>query len=73
MRITGRNGLIYLGLPERETVLGLKLPPEMIPVDVSEMNIDFSAIEGLKDASVTFTGYYDKDDNGEDPAGTSGT
>ena len=69
MRITGRKALLYL--PARETCLGLVIPVPPIEIDSAGEGITYD-FSGLKDASGEFTGYFDKDDNGKDPAGTSG-
>lgn len=73
--------MIYVGEPDRETCLGLIIPGKKYAFEVesaeSEIsygsNIDLEKLDGIKDASGEFTGYYDKDDdNGEDSPSPSG-
>lgn len=80
--IHNSNAKILFYGPSRETCLGLIIPGEMREIPVSSMDISFAlggdvkyaSIAALPDASVSFTGYFDKDDsNGEDPASSSGS
>jgi hypothetical protein len=69
VRLHNKNAKILIYRDCKETVTGLVIPPEPVEIEVGEMEITFDmafgdkAIEklnGLKDASGTFTGYYDK-------------
>lgn len=81
--IHNSNAKILFYGPSRETCLGLTIPGEMREIPVSSMdidisygsNIDLEQLGGIKDASGSFTGYFEKDgcDHGADSPGTSGS
>jgi hypothetical protein len=80
-RVSHKNATVLFYGPSRETCLGLIIPGERIELEVSSLDIEFSAndvtyasLAGLKDAHGEFTGYYDKGEfHGAHPDGASGS